>query len=251
MVANQPIERPDTVDFLVNKLNGFQREIVESARQSMYPMVVSHPDPVTQASIPDLQVIPDPDDPNGGSQVIISTGSGQVVFHTFYSTLYGGKVARMLDLSSNVMWNQDELAGYGISHPSMPIPTGPDSSGFGTASVANGLETSIGGGSFFAYNPAVTLGAVVRPTAATAYNFRWSVTTNTGTSYSSTVTGLTGGQYASATMLLPETAMSTLVKVNLLVTNTGGAQNFYYGHKACYGVSAAQYYLDNGLPTPR
>ncbi|MEV8610118.1 hypothetical protein AB0383_19700 [Amycolatopsis sp. NPDC051373] len=229
----------------MNKLRELEEQIAALGRQTKYPFVVSH-----GAGFPDFQIVPDPNDPDGNAQVVIGNGAGGVVLETFYSTVYNGKAARMLDLNGTVMWAHDELAGYGLSHPSMSFATGPASDGFGAAAIANNTETVIGQGWTFCYNPALRLKAFVRPSSTTTYNFRWQVNHPDGTIFSPLVTGLTGGQFCAATILLPETAMANEVKALLLVTNTGGAQSFYYGHDEAVGVSMAQYNLDNGIPIP-
>lgn len=251
MVANQPIERPDSSDFIVNKLNSIQRQAGESSRQSKYPFIVSHPDPNTQASVPDLQIIPDLNDPNGGSRVILGTGSGGTVLDTAYSLLYGGKVASMYDLSGNVMWRQDELVGYGISHPSMQGMLSPDFSGQGINSFGTGAETSVAFGEFFAYNPAMRIGVLLRTGSGGAFNWRFSLTHSAGTVFGPLTSSAGGNVYLNQTLLFPGSAMSTMVSSSLLITNTAVSQTIQISPMRCYGVSAAQYYVDNGLPIPR
>ncbi|WP_326565067.1 hypothetical protein VSH64_24815 [Amycolatopsis rhabdoformis] len=241
MVAQQPIERPKSVDPLVNRLDDLQRQIDALSRQSKYPFVIGH------NGEQDFAVVPDLNDPDGNAKVVIGNGAGGVVLETFYSTVFGGKAARMVDLDGIVMWAHDELAGYGLSHPSMNLPTGPAFYGFGTETIANGVETGIGQGINFAYNPALRVTGLVRPTAATTWNYRWKVDYNGGTVFSDLTNGVTGAQNCSATLLLPASAMAHQIAMTLLVTNTGGAQNFFYGHFRGYGVSMAQYNVDNGL----
>lgn len=242
MVAQQPVERPQSPDALINRIDDLQRQVDALSRQSKYPFVIGH------GGEQDFAVIPDPNDPNDNARVIIGNGAGGVVFETFYSTIYGGKAARMVDLQGAQMWAHDELAGYGLSHPSMGLPTGPTFSGFGTDPIPNGVETAIGQGINFAYNPAVRVSGLVRPTLTTAWNFRWQIDYfGGGTVFSDLVAGVTSAQNCAATVLLPASAMARQITMTLLVTNTGGAQGFFYGHRRGYGVSMAQYNIDNGL----
>jgi hypothetical protein len=242
MVAQQPIERPKSVDPLVNRLDDMQRQIDTLSRRSGFPFVIGH------SGLQDFAVVPDPNDPTGNARVVIGNGAGGVILETFYSTVYGGKAARMVDLQGVQMWAHDELAGYGLSHPSMSLPTGPAFSGFGNELIANGVETTIGQGVNFAYNPAVRVTALVRPTTTTTWNYRWKIDYfGGGTVFSDPVVGVTSGQFCSASLLLPASAMAHQITMSLLVTNTGGAQGFFYGHQRGYGISMAQYNIDNGL----
>lgn len=244
MVANNPVERPNTPDFIANKLQDLQRQIDALSRQSKYPLSVGH------GGVPDFEILPDPGDPSGGAKVRILNGNGQAIFETFYSTTYHGKTARMLDLSGNPMWSQDELAGYGISHPSLQGFLAPDYAGQGINVVGTGVETVVATGEYFAYNPAYRFTALVRTGTTGAFSWRFAINHSAGTVFGPLTTGALANLYVASTLLLPETAMAGQVTATLLITNTATAQTVQVSALRCYGVSAAQYYLDNGLPIP-
>ncbi|WP_336156632.1 hypothetical protein [Amycolatopsis sp. VC5-11] len=244
MVANDPVERPGSPDFIKNELTALRRDLDALTRQSKYPFSISHD------GTPDFEVLPDPADPGGGAKVRILNGAGAPIFETFYSTTYSGKAARMLDLSGASMWAQDQLAGYGISHPSLTGWLAPDFYGQGLNPFGTGAETSVATGQFFAYNPAWRLGALVRTGGTGLVSWRFSIAYNGGTVYGPLTTGATGNFYIGSTLLLPASAMANQVTASLLVTNTSAAQTIQVSPTRCYGVSAAQYYIDNGLPLP-
>jgi hypothetical protein len=81
MVASQPIERPDSSDFLVNQLRDLQQRVDELTRQSKYPFSVSH------GGVPDFTVLPNAD--NSGAIVSIYDGAGTLVVATDANTKYG------------------------------------------------------------------------------------------------------------------------------------------------------------------
>ncbi|MFJ1764050.1 hypothetical protein ACIOD2_27295 [Amycolatopsis sp. NPDC088138] len=90
MVANQPIERPKSTDFLINQFRDLQRQVDELTRQSKYPVSIAH------AGVPDLTVLPNAD--NSGAIVSIYDGAGHVLFRT------------------------DPDAKFGLAAPETPVP---------------------------------------------------------------------------------------------------------------------------------
>lgn len=81
MVANQPIERPESSDFLANQLQDLKNRVDELTRQSKYPFSISH------SGVPDFTVLPNAD--NSGAIVSIYDGAGHVLFQTDPDTKYG------------------------------------------------------------------------------------------------------------------------------------------------------------------
>ncbi|QKV74529.1 hypothetical protein [Amycolatopsis sp. Hca4] len=81
MVANQPIERPQSPDFLINQLRDLQQRVDELTRQSKYPFSVSH------GGTPDFTVLPNTD--NSGAVVSVYDGAGTLVVATDPDTKYG------------------------------------------------------------------------------------------------------------------------------------------------------------------
>ncbi|MET8848042.1 hypothetical protein [Amycolatopsis sp. NPDC004625] len=98
MVANQPIERPGSSDFLVNKLNRQQRQADEQGRQSKYPFIVSHSGTV------DFAVVPRP---NGAS----------------------GAAVLIYDGAANLVLGSDVDVGYGLAQPYIQVPMYPTNPG--------------------------------------------------------------------------------------------------------------------------
>lgn len=81
MVANQPIERPESSDFLTNQLRDLKQRVDELTRQSKYPFSISH------GGVPDFSVLPNAD--NSGAIVSVYDGAGHVLFQTDPDTKYG------------------------------------------------------------------------------------------------------------------------------------------------------------------
>jgi hypothetical protein len=103
LVANQPIERPGSADFLVNQLNELKRQIDEQTRQSKFPFIVSHQDP-TLGNVVDLAIVPNP--------------SG-----------LSGAVVLVYDGIGNLVLGSDGDAGYGLAQPQTQVPMYPTSPG--------------------------------------------------------------------------------------------------------------------------
>ncbi|WP_329064866.1 hypothetical protein [Amycolatopsis sp. NBC_01480] len=244
MVAQPPVERPDSTDFLVNKINDLQRQITELAASTKYPFVISH-----GSGVKDFQIVPDLNDPNGNPQIVIGNGAGQPFLNTFYSRVYGGKAVRMYDLAGNPVWNQDELCGYGLSAPQMSMVMGADFYGLNRNNVPTS-ESVIGIGLNVLYNPAIRFSSLVSPnTNSGTWSYRYKVDYPGGSVYSTLRTGLTASQYIVETVLLPEVAMATEVTMTLLATPTV-SQPCSFASQLCHGVAASNYYIDNGLPFP-
>ncbi|WP_410644486.1 hypothetical protein [Amycolatopsis sp. lyj-346] len=81
MVASQPIERPDSPDFLINRLRELEQRVDELTRQSKYPFSISH------NGVPDFTVLPNAD--NSGAIVSVYDGAGHALIQTDPDTKYG------------------------------------------------------------------------------------------------------------------------------------------------------------------
>ncbi|MFB9924881.1 hypothetical protein ACFORO_25935 [Amycolatopsis halotolerans] len=103
MVANHPVERPGSADYIVNQLTALQQQAETQARQSKFPFVVSHDDPVL-GRITDMQIVPNP------------SGSG-------------GAVVSVFDGSGNLVLGTDPDAGYGLAQPQAQVPMYPTNPG--------------------------------------------------------------------------------------------------------------------------
>lgn len=103
MVANQPIERPGSEDFLINKLRAAKRQADEQTRQSKFPIVISHQDPTSQARIVDFQILP--------------------------GTNGAGAVLSVFDGSGHLVMGTDPDTGYGLSQPQTQVPMYPSNPG--------------------------------------------------------------------------------------------------------------------------
>jgi hypothetical protein len=103
MVANQPIERPGSADFLVNALNAAQQQADEQTRQSKFPLIVSHLN-TSGSRVVDLAIVPNP--------------SG-----------LPGAVVLVYDGIGNLVVGSDADAGYGLAQPQTQVPMYPTSPG--------------------------------------------------------------------------------------------------------------------------
>ncbi|WP_336158199.1 hypothetical protein [Amycolatopsis sp. VC5-11] len=103
MVANHPVERPGSADYIVNQLTALQQQAETQARQSKFPFVVSHDDPVL-GRITDMQIVPNPNG-LGGASVSVFDGSGNLVLGT------------------------DPDTGYGLAQPQVQVPMYPSAPG--------------------------------------------------------------------------------------------------------------------------
>ncbi|WP_409186732.1 hypothetical protein F9C11_21825 [Amycolatopsis sp. VS8301801F10] len=245
MVANDRVERPDSPDFLKNKIRELEEKIDALTRQSKFPFSIGH------NGVADFEVLPDPNDPNGGAKVRILNGAGQPIFETFYSMVYSGKAARMLDLSGTTMWSLDESAGYGLSNPGMSITLGGQARwGYGgntTAGTAQVVADGYGG----AFNPALWVGAELNlenGTLASTFNI-WvevllagSVIASSSTDAQSVAANTTDIRSISKMLLLPQSAMQKTIEVRIRAWNSTGGNAFSQVFpRQCQGISKAFY----------
>ncbi len=98
MVANPPIERPGTSDFLVNELRALRQQFEEFTRSSKFPFVVAH-----GGGIVDFAVVP-------------RAGSDSAVVQVF-------------DGNGKLVLGSDPDVGYGLSQPFIQVPMYPTTPG--------------------------------------------------------------------------------------------------------------------------
>ncbi|GAB3376178.1 hypothetical protein [Amycolatopsis echigonensis] len=245
MVANDPTERPGSADFIANKLRDLQQQIDALTRQTKFPFSIGH------SGVADFEILPDPDDPGGGAKVRILNGAGQPIFETYYSTIYNGKAARMLDLAGTTMWSLDESAGYGLSNPGMSIVMGGQArwsfAGSTTVDTAQVVADGYGG----AFNPALWVGAELNlenSTLASTFNL-WvevllagSVIASSSTDVQSVAANTTSIRSISKMLLLPQSAMQKTIEVRIRMWNSTGGNAFSQAFpRQCQGISKAFY----------
>lgn len=97
MVANQPIERPQSLDYLINQLRNLQQTVDELTRQSKFPFVVSH------GGVVDFAVVPREDSDSAVVQVFDGTGK--------------------------LVLGSDADVGYGLAQPFIQVPMYPTNPG--------------------------------------------------------------------------------------------------------------------------
>ncbi|MFI9454456.1 hypothetical protein [Amycolatopsis sp. NPDC052450] len=97
MVANQPIERPKSQDFLVNELRELRRIVEEYTRASKFPFVVSH------GGVVDFAVVP-------------RAGADSAVVQVF-------------DGTGKLVLGSDADVGYGLAQPFIQVPMYPTNPG--------------------------------------------------------------------------------------------------------------------------
>ncbi|SFO59553.1 hypothetical protein [Amycolatopsis rubida] len=221
MVANDRVERPDSPDFLRNKIRELEEKIDALTRQSKFPFSIGH------NGIPDFEVLPDPADPSGGAKVRILNGNGVPVFETFYSTVYNGKTARLNDLAGNAVWGQDEAAGYGMSHPSITYPAGVTFQGTPSATLTGGTAYTIAKGGFMFYHPVLWFKGLV--TTPLNWTLRCRVLDGSGTEAATSTSTPTqsGSQYFERMVLLPPSvvgAQNCSAEIVLTPASSGSVQ---------------------------
>lgn len=210
MVANQPVERPDSSDFLVNRIAALEAQVDALGRQSKYPFSVSH------NGTPDFTILPNPNGP--GALVNIYDGAGDFIFQT------------------------DSVAGYGIANPSMSILMGADFSAASGNTQNAGVEVSAAVAYPQPINPAIGVQILIIPTQA--FSARLKATDGTTTVFSSaTVYPTNANVYFSKIILLPQSMMnSQTFSLSLLITPAVNMTYTVWPQK-CQGCSKALYDL--------
>ncbi|MFD5089314.1 hypothetical protein ACFWMR_01840 [Amycolatopsis thailandensis] len=112
MVANQPIERPNSQDYLVNELRDLRRTIEEFTRSSKFPFSIGH------GGVPDFTVLPS-ESGDGTADLSVYYGDGNPLLVT--RTVAGKKVFAIRDTlvggQQPTLFGTDPIAGYGLATP--------------------------------------------------------------------------------------------------------------------------------------
>lgn len=180
MVASQPVERPDSMDYLINKINELERKLGELTAQSKFPFAVGH------GTVTDFSVLPSTSG-DGTADLFVGDGAGNPALRTSSVPGSGFKIVELFDASDNLMYSTDSITGWGLGNPLFPFVFGGKEQIDLTGATAPGTATEIGLGASFVYNPVLWLTPQVRlisPTAATVKLF--AVFTGASTSYTTT-----------------------------------------------------------------
>lgn len=212
MVANHPVERPGSADYIRNQLTALQQQAETQARQSKFPFVVSHDDP-TLGRITDMQIVPNPNG-SGGASVLIYDGTGNLVLGT------------------------DADVGYGLAQPQSQVPMYPSTPGvlYQTASTPTSYYTGQlqqNNSCFLAqWRFRVSSGGVTAPTGSTYVQLVDSVTGWTWTSPTATLSDAPGGTDALVTVgpyavQVPESSIGHFLGVDIYtwVSANAGSSN--------------------------
>jgi len=112
MVANQPIERPGSQDFLSNELRDLRRIVDELTRASRFPFSIGH------AGVPDFTVLPS-ESGDGTADLTMYYGNGDPLVVT--RTISGRKIFAIRDAkvggTQPTLFATDPIAGYGLATP--------------------------------------------------------------------------------------------------------------------------------------
>ncbi|MEC3974730.1 hypothetical protein [Amycolatopsis sp. H20-H5] len=239
MVANIPIERPNTYDALTNKIADLQAQVDALTRQSKYPFVVSH-DP----GIVDFSVVPDTG-AAGGANLTVNDGAGGPLLRTFTGA-GGQKTSKLYDQSGHIMWGTDEVAGYGLSEPTLSYGMSTEIAGNGNQSMGVNTENTVMVGGVQAYNPAV-LCSITIYTLITNYDFRVTAQSGATTVSTSITTGLNSTSAITKMLLLPATFMNAPVTLRALVTPRSASGTAWVSCSGAYGIGKGYYDLNPGL----
>ncbi|MEV6908027.1 hypothetical protein [Amycolatopsis sp. NPDC051071] len=169
MVANQPIERPGSQDFLANELRDLRRIVEELTRASRFPFSIGH------AGVPDFTVLPS-ESGDGTADLTMYYGNGDPLVVT--RTVGGKKIFGIKDASVGgvqpSLFVTDPIAGYGLATPYVQFamyPYDPPALGNGSGSFY-----PIWTGNAQALNPAVQANIslkLVSTAPSTTMQARW------------------------------------------------------------------------------
>lgn len=167
MVANQPVERPGSMDYLVNKINELEQRLAELTAQSKFPFSVAH------GSVRDFTILPSSSG-DGTADLWVGDGAGNPALRTRSVVGSGFKIIEMFDSAGGLLYSTDSITGYGLGNPCFPFPLGGKEQITLAGATAPGSAAEIGLGSNFVWNPALWLQPQIRlisPTAATVRLF--------------------------------------------------------------------------------
>jgi hypothetical protein len=153
----------------------------------------------------------------------------------------------IFDLAGNGVLVTDEVAGYGLSHPSLSYLLGQNFAGSGGA-VPAATETAVLEGYSILYNPAVLFRALVRTTGT--WTARFVLMDGAGVIQTSTTATATqtDNQYVNKMISVPEEAIAQLGwSLRLLVTSSAGLATVNAYPLRSVGVSQAYYLQNPGL----
>lgn len=167
MVANQDIERPKSVDYLINELNALKRQVAELTSQSKFPFSVSH------GGTLDFSVLPSASG-DGTADLFVGDGAGNPALRTRSVAGSGFKIVELFDAANNLMYSTDSVTGWGLGNPCFPFLYGGKESITLAGATSQGTASEIALGSSILYNPNLWLTPQFRfvsPTAATVKVF--------------------------------------------------------------------------------
>ncbi|MEU0531971.1 hypothetical protein [Amycolatopsis tolypomycina] len=189
MVANQPVERPDSMDFLVNRIRQLEQKVAELTAQSKFPFSVSH------GSTRDFSVLPS-NSGDGSADLYMGNGAGGSLLEVYTDSTYHRKIATLRDMSGRIMLSTDAATGYGLGNPTLPYPYDGQEQIDLTGATSPGSAVEIGSGSNWPYNPALWVTPRVRTfSAANATVKMFAVFTAAGGTYTTgeRTINITGG----------------------------------------------------------
>lgn len=210
MVANQPIERPSSDDYIVNKLRSLERQIDELRRQTKFPFTVAHDDPIA-GRVVDMEI-----SAIGGD----STGA----------------TVQLYDGTGNLVVGSDASAGYGLRVPMLQPPMYCVIPGSGMISTTSATAYSVG--QYAMYNSCflalwslrVSSAGTTAPTGATYIQIQdattgWNWTSPTVSASDAIGAGDTITSCGPYSVQLPPSSMGNVITVTLyawLTANAGG-----------------------------
>jgi hypothetical protein len=167
VVANQPVERPESMDYLINKINDLERRLNELTAQSKFPFSVAH------GTTKDFTILPSSSG-DGTADLWVGDGAGNPALRTRSVPNSGFKIVELFDAAGGLLYSTDSITGWGLGNPCFPFPLGGKEQITLAGATAAGSATEIGLGSNFVWNPALWLQPQIRlisPTAATVKLF--------------------------------------------------------------------------------
>lgn len=168
MVANLPIERPNSQDYLINELRELRRTVEEYTRASKFPFSIGH------NGVPDFTVLPS-ESGDGTADLTMYYGNGDPLVVT--RTVGGKKIFGIKDASVGgvqpSLFVTDPISGYGLATPYVQFalyPYDPPDLGHGSATFY-----PIWTGNAQALNPAVqaVISLKLVSSAAATMQARW------------------------------------------------------------------------------